>query len=394
MRSSNSHRRRRGLARPVPIGAAAAGVAALSVAAYLAMAGPHGTAASPQASAGPATTALATTPPAASPTATTARPTASASATRKPTRTSTPAPHRRPATGTGARDLGGCQVAAPDSIWRTPVDRLPVLAASGTYVAAIGTSAHVHADFGSGTWDGGPIGIPVTVVGPGTPAVHVGVDYADESDPGPYRIPSDALIEGGPQADGDRHVIAVDTADCRDYELWDSHPQGNGTWHAGSGAVFSLTSHALRPDGWTSADAAGLAVLPGLARYDEASRGVIDHALRITVPRSQAAHLWPARHDAGSADRGLPPMGLRLRLKSSVDISRLPPQARAIAQTLKTYGAIVADNGSAWYVSGAPDSRWNNDQLQQLGTLSGADFEAVDVSSLRISASSDAARQR
>jgi hypothetical protein len=392
MRSSNSHRRRRRLARPVPIAAAAAGVAALAVAACLSMTGPHHSASSPQVPKSPAATAAA--PTAGAPATSSAKPTVSASATSGPARTTPPASRERPASGTGARDLGGCEVAAPGSIWRTPVDHLPVLAASATYVAAIGRSAHVHADFGSGTWDGGPIGIPVTVVGPGTPAVHVGFDYADESDRGPYRIPAGALVEGGPHADGDRHVIAVDTTGCRDYELWDARPQGDGSWHAGSGAVFTLTSHALRPDGWTSADAAGLPVLPGLARYDEAGRGAIDHALRITVPRSQAAHLWPARHDAGSADRGLPPMGLRLRLKSSVDISRLPPQARAIAQALKTYGAMVADNGSPWYLSGTPDSRWNNDQLQQLGSLSGADFEAVDVSSLRMSAGSDAARQR
>lgn len=387
MRSSNSHRRRRGRVRPVPAGAAAAGVAALSVAAYFALAGPHHGTASPQASTSPAARAVAPTPSAAAATTAT-RP----AAARKPTATPTPVAHQ--ATRTGARDLGGCEVAAPGSIWRTRVDHLPVLAASAAYVASIGSGAHVHADFGSGTWDGGPIGIPVTVAAPGTPAVHVGFDYADESDRGPYRIPAAARIEGGPRADGDRHVIAVDTTTCRDYELWDARPQADGSWHAGSGAVFSLGSHTLRPDGWTSADAAGLPVLPGLARYDEVSRGVIDHALRITVPRSQAAHLWPARHDAGSSDRDLPPMGLRLRLKSGVDLSRLPPQARVIAQTLKTYGAIVADNGSAWYVSGTPDSRWDNDQLQRLGILSGADFEAVDVSSLRMSATSDAARQR
>ncbi|MFG1811652.1 hypothetical protein [Streptomyces sp. NPDC049040] len=396
MRASNTHRRRRGTFRPVPTAAAAAGVAALSVAAYLVVAGPDHGAAPLRASAGRTTAAAAVAPSATGPTAPAARPTASG--TGKPTATATPrrshAASGKPAKGTTtARGLGGCEVAAPGSIWRTPVDRLPVLAASATYVGSIGAGAHVHADFGSGTWDGGPIGIPVTTTGAGTPAARVTFDYADESDKGPYRIPADAQVEGGPQADGDRHVIVVDTTTCRDYELWDSHPQGNGSWHAGSGAVFGLTSHTLRPDGWTSADAAGLPVLPGLARYDEASRGVIGHALRITVPRSQAAHLWPARHDAGSADRSLPPMGLRLRLKGSVDISRLPPQARAIAQTLKTYGAIVADNGSAWYVSGAPDSRWDNDQLQQLGALDGSDFEAVDVSSLRISAGSDAARQ-
>ena len=273
------------------------------------------------------------------------------------------------------------------------MDRLPVSPLSGTYVAAIGASAHAHADFGSGTWDGQYIGIPVTVIPPGTHTVPVSFDYADESDPGPYPLPPDALIEGGAQADGDRHVIAVDTSTCRDYELYDATPSSGGAaWHAGSGAVFNLDSDALRPAGWTSADAAGLPILPGLARYDEASTGTIDHALRITVPKSQAAYIWPARHSAGSGGTDLPPMGLRLRLKASVDISGFPPQARAVAQALKTYGAIVADNGSAWYISGTQDERWSNDQLSALSQLVGSDFEAVDVSSLRISADSGAAR--
>jgi hypothetical protein len=292
----------------------------------------------------------------------------------------------------GAADLGGCPVAPADSIWRTPVDTLPVSSHSDAYVAAIGADRHVHADFGSGTWDGAPIGIPITSVPAGTPAARVQFDYADESDKGPYPIPPGELIEGGPQSQGDRHIIALDKAQCRDYELYDAHPQGNGTWHAGSGAVFDLRSNTLRPAGWTSADAAGLPILPGLARYDEAASGTIDHALRITVPRTQAAYLWPARHQAStSTDTSLPPMGLRLRLKASIDISKLAPQARAIAQALKTYGAIVADNGSPWYVSGTQDDRWNNDVLHQLDPLKGSDFEAVDVSVLQISPNSGAA---
>jgi hypothetical protein len=199
-------------------------------------------------------------------------------------------------------------------------------------------------------------------------------------------------VEGGPQASGDRHVIALDPSTCTDYELYDAHPHG-GAWTAGSGAIFSLRSDALRPAGWTSADAAGLPILPGLARFDEASTGAIDHALRITVPRTRSTYLWPARHQASNnSDPNLPPMGLRLRLKASVDLSGLPPQARAIAQALKTYGAIIADNGSAWYVSGTPDDRWSNDQLQRLSILTGSDFEAVDESGLRVSADSGAAR--
>lgn len=289
--------------------------------------------------------------------------------------------------------LGACPIAPADSIWRTRVDRLPVSSRSAAYVSSIGSAAHAHADFGSGTWDGGPIGIPITVIPQGTATVRIGFDYADESDKGPYAIPADALIEGGPQADGDRHVIALDTSTCSDYELYDAHRNADGSWHGGSGAIFNLRSNALRPAGWTSADAAGLPILPGLARFDEAATGTIDHALRITVPRTQGAFRWPARHQASTnTNADLPPMGLRLRLKPGVDISGLPPQARAVAQALKTYGAIIADNGSAWYISGAPDDRWDNDQLAGLSVLTGADFEAVDVSGLEISADSGAAR--
>ncbi|WP_051942997.1 hypothetical protein [Streptacidiphilus rugosus] len=293
-----------------------------------------------------------------------------------------------------AADLGGCPVAPADSIWRTPVDTLPVSPHSGAYITAIGADQHLHADFGSGTWNGAPMGIPITVIPAGTPAARVGFDYASESDQGTYPIPDTALIEGGPSSQGDRHVIALDTSRCRDYELYNAHPQGSNVWHAGSGAVFDLHSDALRQAGWTSADAAGLPILPGLARYDEAATGTIDHALRITVPRTQAGYLWPARHSASdSSDTDLPPMGLRLRLKASVDISRLSPNARSIATALKIYGAIVADNGSPWYVSGTQDQRWNNDVLHQLDFITGSDFEAVDVSTLQISPDSAAAHQ-
>nr|WSX75132.1 hypothetical protein OH826_15270 [Streptomyces sp. NBC_00899] len=320
-------------------------------------------------------------------------PSATASASPGPARTpaTTPAPlprSTRPSTG------GACQVAPADSIWRARVDTLPPAARSAAYVAAIGSTAHVHADFGSGTWDGAPFGIPVTAVTGSTPKVRVTFDYASESDKGPYPLPAGARVEGGASATGDRHVIAYDQADCRVYELFAARRQSDGTWHAGSGAVFDLRSDRLRPAGWTSADAAGLPIFPGLARYEEARTGAIDHALRITVPRTQAAYLWPARHQAGSGgDPGLPPMGLRLRLKAATDIAGLPPQARAIAQALKTYGAIVADNGSAWYISGTQDDRWNNDALHALDGLTGSDFEAVDVSGLRLQSGSGAARQ-
>ena len=344
-------------------------------------------------------------PPAAQPVAAPAE-SSRVPATATPTRTSSPSPTPQisttqpsplavPTFAEPAVNLDGCPVAPADSIWRARVDQLPVAANSSAYIASIGADKTVHADFGSGTWDGEPIGIPVTLVPPGTTPVKVSFDYADESDPGPYPIPGNALVEGGAQSTGDRHVIALDPSDCHDYELYDAVRSSSGAWHAGSGAVFNLGSDALRPAGWTSADAAGLPILPGLARYDEDAGGAIDHALRITVPRSQAAYLWPARHDASSdSDPDLPPMGLRLRLKADVNISSLPPQARVVAQALKTYGAIVADNGSAWYISGTQDQRWNNDELAALSTLTGNDFEAVDTSSLEISSGSAAARSR
>ncbi|MGW7381091.1 hypothetical protein [Streptomyces sp. NPDC054794] len=288
---------------------------------------------------------------------------------------------------------GSCAVASADSIWRRKVNSLPVHPKSSAYVMSIGASSHVHPDFGSGEWDGKPFGIPITELKSGQAPVSVSFHYADESDRGPYPIPPNARIEGGPRGGGDRHVIAWDKSACKVYELYDAHRRSNRHWTAQSGAIFNLWSDKLRPQGWTSADAAGLPILPGLARYDEASTGTITHALRITVPRSQSAHLWPARHDASdSSNRSLPPMGLRLRLKASTNISGLPPQARAVAQALKTYGAIVADNGSAWYISGTQDTRWNNEQLNALKNLRGSDFEAVDVSRLQISPNSGAAR--
>lgn len=276
-----------------------------------------------------------------------------------------------------------CDTFPADSYWHAKVVALPVHPQSAAYVASIGRDDGVKADFGAGEWDGGPIGIPITTVGPGQPRVPVTFDYADESDPGPYPIPPDALIEGGPGSDGDRHVLVVDPAACRLYELWNAHPQGGGSWTAGSGAAYDLRSNDLRPAGWTSADAAGLPVAPGLVRYDEVAAGRIDHAIRVTVPSTQARYVWPARHAASdSSDAALPPMGLRLRLRAGVDISGLPPQARVVAEAMKTYGVIVADNGSAWYLSGVPDDRWDNDALQALGGLSGSDFEAVDSAPL------------
>jgi hypothetical protein len=277
-----------------------------------------------------------------------------------------------------------CPIFPADNAWNQRVAGLPVAADSSALIASIGLGDPVHPDFGSGTYDGEPIGIPITVISGETRKVPVRFQYASQSDKGPYPLPPNAAIEGGAHATGDRHVIVVDHATCADYELYAAYPQDGGRyWTAGSGAIFNLRSDRLRPAGWTSADAAGLPILPGLARYDEVAHGVIDHALRFTAPCTEAAYVYPARHDAATcsgADR--PPMGLRVRLKASVDIAGLPYQARVVAQALKTYGMILADNGSPWYISGAPDRGWNNGALHLLDTLSGRDFEVVDTASL------------
>jgi hypothetical protein len=286
-----------------------------------------------------------------------------------------------------ARPLPGaprCEIFPPDNPWNERVDALPVAKDSAALIASIGLDAPVHPDFGSGLYAGEPIGIPFAVVSRRTQRVPVSFDYGDQSDGHRYPLPRGVPIEGGPRSRGDRHVIVVDRDSCRDYELYAAHPFDGGTrWHAGSGAIFSLRSNRLRPAGWTSADAAGLPILPGLVRYDEVAHGVIDHALRFTAPCTAKAYVYPARHDASTcAGPTLPPMGLRLRLKANVDIAGLPYQARVVAQALKAYGMILADNGSPWYVSGAPNARWNNDALHLLDRLTGHDFEVVDIFSL------------
>ena len=296
-----------------------------------------------------------------------------------------------PVDGAPSLASSGCPLFPADNVWHADVSRLPVHPRSGAYLAAMGPGAGIHADFGSGTWEGGPIGIPYTVVGAGQPRVPVRFGYAGESDPGPYPIPPDAPVEGGPGADGDRHVLVVQAGSCRLYELFDAHREGGG-WRAGSGAVWDLRSNRLRPAGWTSADAAGLPILAGLVRYEEVARGRVDHAIRVTVDRSQAAYLWPARHHAGQAGSSLPPMGLRLRLKAGVDIGGFPAQARVILRAMRTHGLVVADNGSSGFIGGVPDERWDNDALHQLRRVTLADFEAVDTARLRISPASAAAR--
>jgi hypothetical protein len=275
-----------------------------------------------------------------------------------------------------------CPIFPATNAWNQRVDALPVAANSAQLIQSIGIASGMHADFGSGLWDGGPIGIPFDVVSKKTPRSRVAFGYADESDRVAYPIPKSVHIEGGRQASGDRHALLLDKEACKLYELYALYPKGGG-WSAGSGAVWNLRSNKLRPAGWTSADAAGLPIFAGLARYDEVARGVIDHALRFTASHTRRQYVYPARHYASSSDDpSLPPMGLRVRLKAGVDVSGYPKQARVVLQALKTYGMILADNGSNWYVSGAPDPRWSNDQLHTLGRITGADFEVVDISSL------------
>jgi hypothetical protein len=215
--------------------------------------------------------------------------------------------------------------------------------------------------------------------------VPVTFDDADESDPGPYPIPPDAPIEGGAQSDGDRHVLVLDRSECKLWELFDAHPQGGGaSWHAGSGAVWDLRSNALRPEGWTSADAAGLPIFPGLVRYEEVAAGEIAHALRFTASRTQRGYVHPATHFASSiTDPDVPPMGLRVRLQASFDCSGLSSEVQVICAAMKRYGMLLADNGSSWYVSGAPDPRWSDERLADLRRIPGTAFEAVDTGPVR-----------
>jgi hypothetical protein len=271
-----------------------------------------------------------------------------------------------------------CPAFPKSNPWNQRVDSRPVAANSAQIVDSIGAGTGLHADFGSGLWEGAPIGIPITVVGRKQPKRRVSFEYADESDRGPYPIPRNVKIEGGRSSTGDRHALIVDRSSCHLYELYALYPKGR-SWRAGSGAIWSLRSNRLRPAGWTSSDAAGLPIFPGLARYDEVKRGVIDHALRFTVQRTRRAYVFPARHFASdSTDASLPPMGLRLRLKASFDVTGFPRQARIVLVALKRYGMLVADNGSSWYISGAPDPHWSNDQLHTLSRVKGSDFEVVD----------------
>ena len=275
--------------------------------------------------------------------------------------------------------IAGCPIFPASNPWNQRVDGLPVHPRSDAIVRAIGIDGSIHPDFGSGRYEGRPIGIPITVVKRDQKRTRVRFEYAGESDRGPYPLPSAPRFEGG----SDRHVLLVQKGTCKLFELFAAKRTGS-RWSAGSGAIFDLRSNALRPRGWTSADAAGLPILPGLARYDEVKAGEIRHALRFTVSQTRRAFVFPARHFASSlTDPDLPAMGQRLRLKASVKLAGLPKQARVVALALQRYGMLVADNGSDWYVSGAPDPGWDNDDLRALGKLRGKDFEVVSESSPR-----------
>lgn len=287
------------------------------------------------------------------------------------------------ATGLGANRAITFRLFPASNPWNADVSGLPVHPLSDTYLRSMGLDTGLHPDFGT-TWNGAPNGIPYVIVKRTQHRVPVSFYYGDESDPGPYPIPRSAPIEGGPAGDGDRHIIVVDRDRRVLYEVYDARYDARGKrWRAGSGAVWDLRANTVRPYGWTSADSAGLPILPGLVRYDEVRRGEIRHALRFTVSRTQRAFVYPATHFASSStDASLPPMGLRVRLRADYPLAGFSRPVRVILRALKKHGMIVADNGGPWYISGAPDPRWNDDALHELSRVSGRDFEVVDTSSL------------
>lgn len=301
-----------------------------------------------------------------------------------PSPTPTPSPGSTPDLGPGA-SLHGKQLFPSDNAWNQDVSALPVDPNSAALVASIGLNTGLHPDFGT-VYNGAPNGIPYVVVSGAQARVAINYTaYGDESDPGPYPVPANAPIEGGPTSTGDRHVLVIDRDNWKLYELGRAFSLNNGaSWNADCGAIFDLNSNALRPAGWTSADAAGLPIFPGLVRYDEVfEQGVIAHALRFTVHDSRRAYVPPARHWASSnTSPNLPPMGMRVRLKQAFDISGFSPAMQVILRAMKKHGMIVADNGSNWYISGAPDPRWNDDELSTLKTIKGSNFEVVQMGTI------------
>lgn len=282
-------------------------------------------------------------------------------------------------------NIAGCPIFPENNFWNVRVDNLPVYPHSNDWVNAIGANSTFHADFGSGTWEGGKIGIPYNVLPAAQADVELTFDeFGEESDSGPYPIPDSALIEAG----SDHHILLVREGECRLYELYHAHNEG-GTWFAGSAVIWGLTSNALRPHDWTSSDLAGMPILPGLARYEEVAGGEIRHALRFTAFNTAEGYIWPARHPvpdltAESQNLSLPPMGARFRLKATFVIpTDAPGEIQIILQVMKIYGIVLTDHGSEWYVTGAPDERWNNEELHWLNeNLRGLEFEAVDTSGM------------
>jgi len=288
----------------------------------------------------------------------------------------------QPGLGAGA-SLNGRRAFPDDSPWNRDVSQEPVDPNSAVLIANCG-QRNLHPDFGT-VWNGAPNGIPYIVVSRDQGKVPVSFYYAGESDPGPYPIPANAPVEGGPNGSGDRHVLVVDRDNWVLYELFDARPvDGGRSWSAGAGAIFDLKTNAMRPAGWTSADAAGLPIFPGLVRYDEVvEQKVIRHALRFTCPVTRRAYVHPARHFASSrTEAELPPMGMRVRMKASFDISTFPTNVQVILRAMKTYGMFLADNGSGWFISGAPDSRWDDDELGALKRIPSSAFEVVRMGTI------------
>ncbi len=308
------------------------------------------------------------------------------------------------------QSVGGCAIFPANNIWNARVDVLPIHPQSSAYINSNGgPGTPLHPDFGT-VYNGAPNGILFIVVPTNQPLVQITLQpYGDQADPGPYPVPTNAPVEGGIGSNGDRHVLIVRQGDCQLFELYRAFPKSNGSW-AGFGAAFDLKRNGpLRPGTYTSADAAGLPILPGLVKYDEVlaaananSSNGVGHAIRFTIPNSQRAYVWPARHFASSStDADLPPMGQYFRLKASVNIDVYPgsstpvsPMNKAILRTLKTHGMIVADNGSSFYINGAPDARWDDDDLNNLAAFTAGDFEAIEVSSLIVDPNSGEARAR
>jgi hypothetical protein len=300
------------------------------------------------------------------------------------------AQERRRVSPSGAPTIGPCTVFPADNVWNTRVDQLSVHPLSDTFTHTIGSDVRLHPDFGSSTGGEAPAGIPFNIIPGNQQRVRTQFDYRDESDLSNYPIPPDAAVEPG----SDHHVLLVDRDNCVLWEVFAAAKQLDGTWKAGSGAIFDLKCNCMRPGGWTSADAAGLPIFPGLVRYEEVAAGEIRHALRFTAPKTRNESVWPAQHAASRlSDPQYPPMGQRFRLKASIDLSTFPPEAQVILRALQQYGMILADNGGAWFVSGAPDQRWNNSILDELKRIKGSDFEAVDGFELFVAHHSARARQ-